>query len=35
MYLTYILFSEYTRKNLDEAKESRNRIAQALAAKHV
>ena len=35
MYLTDILFSEYTRKNLDEAKESRNRIAQALAAKHV
>ena len=35
MYLTAILFSEYTRKNLDEAKESRNRIAQALAAKHV
>lgn len=35
MYLTDILFSEYTRKNLDEAKESRSRIAQALAAKHV
>ena len=35
MYLTDILFSEYTRKNLDEAKEIRNRIAQALAAKHV
>ena len=35
MYLTDILFSEFTRKNLDEAKESRNRIAQALAAKHV
>lgn len=35
MYLTDILFSEYTRKNLDEAKENRNRIAQALAAKHV
>lgn len=35
MYLTDILFSEYTQKNLDEAKESRNRIAQALAAKHV
>ena len=35
MYLTDILFSEYTRRNLDEAKESRNRIAQALAAKHV
>ena len=35
MYLTDILFSEYTRKNLEEAKESRNRIAQALAAKHV
>lgn len=35
MYLTDILFSEFTRKNMDEAKESRNRIAQALAAKHV
>ena len=35
MYLTDILFSGYTRRNLDEAKESRNRIAQALAAKHV
>ena len=35
MYLTDILFSEFTRKNLDEAKEIRNRIAQALAAKHV
>lgn len=35
MYLTDILFSEYTRKNLEEAKQNRNRIAQALAAKHV
>lgn len=35
MYLIDILFSEFTRKNLDEAKERRNRIAQALAAKHV
>lgn len=35
MYLLDILFSEYTRKNLEEAKEHRNRIAQALAAKHV
>lgn len=35
MYLTDILFSEFTRKNLDEAKESRNRIAHALAAKHI
>ena len=35
MYLTDILFSEFTRRNLDEAKESRNRIAQALSAKHV
>lgn len=35
MYLMDILFSEYTRKNLDEAKENRNRIAQALALKHV
>ena len=35
MYLLDILFSEYTRKNLDEAKENRNRIAQALALKHV
>ena len=35
MYLTDILFSEFTRRNLDEAKESRNRIAHALSAKHV
>lgn len=35
MYLLDILFSEFTRKNLEEAKENRNRIAQALAAKHV
>lgn len=35
MYLTDILFTEFTRKNLDEAKESRNRIAHALAAKHI
>lgn len=35
MYLLDILFSEYTRRNLDEAKENRNRIAQALAAKHI
>lgn len=35
MYLTDILFSEYTRKNMDSAKEGRNRIAQALAAKHL
>lgn len=35
MYLLDILFSEYTRKNLTEAKEHRNRIAQALAPKHV
>lgn len=35
MYLLDILFSEYTRKNLEEAKENRNRIAQALAAKHI
>lgn len=35
MYLTDILFSEFTRKNLEEAKESRNRIAQALAPKHI
>ncbi len=35
MYLIDILFSEFTRKNLDEAKERRNQIAQALAAKHV
>lgn len=35
MFLLDILFSEYTRKNLDGAKESRNRIAQALAAKHM
>lgn len=35
MYLLDILFSEYTRRNLDETKEMRNRIAQALAAKHL
>lgn len=35
MYLLDILFSEYTRRNLDETKENRNRIANALAAKHV
>lgn len=35
MYLMDILFSEYSRKNLEEAKESRNRIAQALAMKHI
>lgn len=35
MYLIDILFSEYTRKNLEAAKENRNRIAQALALKHV
>lgn len=35
MYLLDILFSEYTCRNLDEAKECRNRIAQALAAKHL
>ena len=35
MYLIDILFSEYTRKNMEEAKECRNRIAQALAAKHL
>ena len=35
MYLIDILFSEYTRKNMEDAKECRNRIAQALAAKHL
>lgn len=35
MYLLDILFSEYTRKNLDGAKQNRNRIAKALAAKHL
>ncbi len=35
MYLIDILFSEFTRKNLESAKDSRNRIAQALSAKHV
>ena len=35
MYLTDILFSEYTRRDMNAAMESRNRIAQALAAKHV
>jgi len=35
MYLMDVLFSEYTRKNMEEAKENRNRIAQALALKHM
>lgn len=35
MYLLDILFTEYTRWNLAQAKESRNRIAQALTAKHI
>lgn len=35
MYLVDILFSEFTRKNLESAKDSRNRIAHALSAKHV
>lgn len=35
MYLVDVLFSEFTRKNLESAKDSRNRIAHALAAKHV
>lgn len=35
MYLTDILFSEYTHRNMESVKDSRNRIAQALAAKHV
>ena len=34
LYLTDILFSEYTRKNLESAREGRTRIAQALAGKH-
>lgn len=35
MYLLDILFSEYTRRDLDEARQQRNRIAQALSAKHL
>lgn len=35
MYLLDILFTEFTRWNLDSAKENRSRIAQALAAKHL
>lgn len=35
MYLMDIVFSEYSRKNLEDAKEKRNMIANALAAKHV
>lgn len=35
MYLLDILFSEYTRKNLEEARENRNRVAQVLALKHM
>lgn len=35
MYLLDILFSEYSRANLEDTKEKRSRIARALAAKHV
>lgn len=35
MYLLDILFTEYTRENLEQIRESRNRIAQALSAKHI
>lgn len=35
MYLLDILFTEYTRSNLEDTKERRNRIAEALASKHV
>lgn len=35
MYLVDVLFSEFTRKDLESAKDSRNRIAHALSAKHV
>lgn len=35
MYLVDILFTEYTRKNMPQTCESRNRIAQALAPKHI
>lgn len=35
MYLVDILFTEYTRKNMPQTRESRNRIAQALAPKHI
>lgn len=35
MYLLDILFTEYTRWDLDGARESRSRIAQALAPKHL
>lgn len=35
MYLTDILFSEYSRKDLEQVKEKRSRVAQALAQKHV
>ena len=35
MYLTDILFSESSRKDLEQVKEKRSRVAQALAQKHV
>jgi len=35
MYLVDILFSEYSRKNMDTTKQRRSRIAEALASKHV
>lgn len=35
MYLLDVLFSEYTRRNLEKASDSRARIAQALRTKHL
>lgn len=34
MYLLDIVFSEYSRRNMEETKERRSRVAKALAAKH-
>lgn len=35
MYLMDVLFSEYCRRNMDKCRESRQRIADALAEKHI
>lgn len=35
MYLLDVVFSEFCRRNLDEARQSRSRIADALAEKHI
>ena len=35
MYLLDVLFSEYTRRNMEKARDSRARIAQSLKTKHL